>query len=98
MVYTNVLWALVLDKLVFGVNPGWWSLCGGGLILGSVIVVAVQKRKRGELEKTDENVADQNEEAMEMVIPRGRRRGTELGTVEEEAFLFREDDPSDAEE
>lgn len=43
MIYTNMLFALGLDKLVFGQSPGWWSLAGSGLILGSAVWVAVQK-------------------------------------------------------
>lgn len=43
MIYTNMLFALGLDKVVFGQSPGWWSLAGSGLILGSAIFVAVKK-------------------------------------------------------
>jgi hypothetical protein len=43
MIYTNMLFALGLDKFVFGMSPGWWSLAGSGLILGSAIFVAVGK-------------------------------------------------------
>ncbi|KAI9054178.1 hypothetical protein LZ554_001349 [Drepanopeziza brunnea f. sp. 'monogermtubi'] len=43
MIYTNMLYALALDKLVFGQSPGWWSLAGSGLILGSAIYVAARK-------------------------------------------------------
>lgn len=45
MIYTNMLFALALDKLVFGQSPGWWSLGGSGLILGSAVFVAVQKQQ-----------------------------------------------------
>lgn len=53
MIYTNMLFALGLDKVVFGQSPGWWSLAGSGLILGSAVFVAVQMgqgdgRERGE--------------------------------------------------
>ena len=44
MVYTNMLFALLFDKWVFGTVPGLWSLLGSGLILGSAIYVAVQNR------------------------------------------------------
>ena len=47
MIYTNMLFALALDKLVFGQSPGWWSLGGSGLILGSAVFVALQKNKEG---------------------------------------------------
>ncbi|KAH8596421.1 hypothetical protein B0O99DRAFT_498117, partial [Bisporella sp. PMI_857] len=43
MIYTQMLFALGLDKVVFGQSPGWWSLGGSGLILGSAIFVAVKK-------------------------------------------------------
>lgn len=45
MIYTNMLFALCLDRWVFGVVPGWWSLAGSGLILGSAVYVAVKKQK-----------------------------------------------------
>lgn len=47
MIYTNMLFALALDKLIFGQSPGLWSLGGSGLILGSAVFVAVQ-RQQGE--------------------------------------------------
>lgn len=47
MIYTNMLFALGLDKVVFGQSPGWWSLGGSGLILGSAVFVAVRKGQVG---------------------------------------------------
>ncbi len=47
MVYTNMLFALLFDRWVFGNVPGLWSLLGSGLILGSAIYVAVQKGAEG---------------------------------------------------
>ncbi|PMD27274.1 hypothetical protein NA56DRAFT_543077, partial [Hyaloscypha hepaticicola] len=43
MIYMNMLFALALDKVVFGQSPDWWSLAGSGLILGSAVFVAVKK-------------------------------------------------------
>lgn len=43
MVYTQMLFALIFDKLVFGTNPTIISLLGSSLILGSAIYVAVMK-------------------------------------------------------
>lgn len=43
MVYTNMLWALLFDRWVFGTSPSWWSIFGSSLILGSAVYVAVQK-------------------------------------------------------
>jgi drug/metabolite transporter (DMT)-like permease len=43
MIYTNMLFALLFDRLIFGTVPGLWSLLGSGLILGSAVYVAVNK-------------------------------------------------------
>lgn len=43
MVYTQMLFALLFDRLVWGIVPDATSLAGSGLILGCAIVVAVQK-------------------------------------------------------
>ena len=69
MIYTNMLFALALDKLVFGSSPGWWSLGGSGLILGSAVWVALQ---RGRVE----GVGEMGE--------RGRERDWDGEGVEEE--------------
>ncbi|TVY59286.1 putative transport protein, partial [Lachnellula suecica] len=54
MIYTNMLFALALDKLVFGQSPGWWSLAGSGLILGSAVFIAVQKQQSEKVGGVDE--------------------------------------------
>ena len=43
MVYTQMLFALTFDKIVFGTTPGLLSIVGSSLILGSAIYVAVHK-------------------------------------------------------
>lgn len=43
MVYTQMLFALAFDKLIFGTTPGALSIIGSSLILGSAIYVAVHK-------------------------------------------------------
>ncbi len=43
MTYTQMLFALGFDKLIFGHTPGVMSIIGSSLILGSAIVVAVQQ-------------------------------------------------------
>ena len=43
MTYTQMLFALGFDKLIFGHTPGVMSILGSSLILGSAIVVAVQQ-------------------------------------------------------
>jgi hypothetical protein len=43
MVYTQMLFALTFDKLVWGTTPGALSIIGSSLILGSAIYVALHK-------------------------------------------------------
>lgn len=43
MTYTQMLFALGFDKLIFGHTPGVMSILGSSLILGSAIVVAIQQ-------------------------------------------------------
>lgn len=45
VVYTHMLFALVMDKLVWGTTPGALSIVGSSMILGSAIWVAVSKEK-----------------------------------------------------
>lgn len=66
MVYTNMLFALALDKLIFGQSPGWWSLGGSGLILGSAMFVALQQQQGGAQERdADEEVGVANRGGIE---------------------------------
>ena len=46
MAYTQMLFALAFDKLVFGTTPGIMSIIGSSLILGSAIYIALQKDAR----------------------------------------------------
>ncbi|PYI09965.1 hypothetical protein BO78DRAFT_415134 [Aspergillus sclerotiicarbonarius CBS 121057] len=43
MVYIQVVFALILDAVVWGENPNWVSVVGGGLILGSVVTAAMTR-------------------------------------------------------
>lgn len=43
MTYTQMLFALAADKMMFNHTPGVLSIIGSSLILGSAIVVALQK-------------------------------------------------------
>lgn len=50
MVYTQMLFALAFDKVVFDTSPGVLSIIGSSLILGSALYVAVHnndKKKQG---------------------------------------------------
>jgi drug/metabolite transporter (DMT)-like permease len=67
MIYTNMLFAMALDKLVFGQSPGWWSLGGSGLILGSAILVAVQRQQDSTWANDDVGEVGVEEEEMGML-------------------------------
>lgn len=59
MVYTQMLFALAFDKLVFHTTPGALSIAGSSLILGSALYVALynnKKKKEGQ-GRGDEEVA-----------------------------------------
>jgi len=43
MVYTQVIFALAADKLVFDTMPDGWSIVGSSLVLGSALYIAVHR-------------------------------------------------------
>ncbi|KAL1794511.1 hypothetical protein ACET3X_007932 [Alternaria dauci] len=47
IVYVQVVFAMVADKIVWGLVPGWWKYAGALLIVGSAVFVAVTKEDRG---------------------------------------------------
>ena len=58
MVYTQMLFALAFDKIVWGTVPGALSIVGSSLILGSALYVAVLNNRKGQAkEGTDEEIA-----------------------------------------
>lgn len=61
MVYTQMLFALAFDKLVWDTTPGVLSILGSSLILGSALYVAVLNNKKGDggvrVGRGDEEVA-----------------------------------------
>jgi hypothetical protein len=84
MVYTQMLFALGFDKVIFGTTPAPLSIIGSSLILGSAIYVAVHKEAAKPKEATDRNSA---------VAWNGEE---ELGLVDE--FEMDQRDDSDNEE
>ncbi|KAI9736490.1 MAG: hypothetical protein M1818_006000 [Claussenomyces sp. TS43310] len=58
MMYSQILYALVLDWLIWGSMPGWWSAIGGSTVLGAVVWGAMQKDQEGGKKKVgDEEYA-----------------------------------------
>lgn len=45
MVYTQMLFALAFDKLVWNTTPGMLSIIGSSLILGSALYIAILNNK-----------------------------------------------------
>jgi hypothetical protein len=62
MVYTQMLFALAFDKVIFGTTPGLLSITGSSLILGSAIYVALQK---GNAKSTDSNKTEEGHQGYE---------------------------------
>lgn len=46
MVYTQMLFALAFDKIVFNTTPGPWVIAGSSLILGSALYVALHNNNK----------------------------------------------------
>ena len=69
MVYTQMLFALAFDKVVFNTTPGLWGIAGSSLILGSALYVALQnnhKKKDNITQGQREGTADQTDEIDDM--------------------------------
>ena len=64
MVYTQMLFALAFDKLIWGITPVAISMVGGSLILGAAIYVAVLRDsgKGNSASKTGKAAARADEE------------------------------------
>lgn len=86
MIYTNMLFAMGLDRLVFGIVPDVWSLVGGGIVLGCAIWIAMQKK-----EVTPEGGRSDLEDQGE----RRSRRQDERGNDEERRGMLRESPEED---
>lgn len=87
MIYSQMMFALVGDQVVFGMVPGWWSVCGSTLILGSAVVVAVQKEG-----------SFKGKGATGAVVGGEENRREENGTGDEEMGLFAVGDEVEEEE
>lgn len=87
MTYTQMLFALFFDKLVFGHNPSLASIFGSLLIVSSAIYIALQKesaKQRAEAEKQRQQQAEASGNNIEMAATRRRsvsRRDEELGLM-----------------
>ena len=60
MVYTQMLFALAFDKLVWGTVPGTLSIVGSSLILGSALYIAVLNKKKKDVKGRDGRGDEEN--------------------------------------
>jgi hypothetical protein len=86
MIYTQMLFALAMDKLVFGHSPELLSLLGSTLILGSAICVAV--KKAGPQNKAKEGAIAGNEDEERGLMQ--EIDGSDNDTTESVSIVMRE--------
>ena len=77
MTYTQMLFALSFDKLIFGHSPNWMSILGSSLILGPAIFVAVQKA-----DGTERHVVQSSQREGDEESHRGLMSNTEADVAE----------------
>ena len=95
MVYTQMLFALAWELIVWGTTPGWESFVGSGCILGSVIWVGMKKAERSNIAKVsavDEEVGLMSERVGE------EEESNELMEMEDAADSWGLDGHEDGEE
>ena len=89
MVYTQILFALAFDKLIFNTTPGGWSIVGSSLVLGSALYIAVheentrKKTPNGEASVSEEvglmsSDEEEDDGAISSRSSRGRPREIQL--------------------
>ena len=62
MVYTQMLFALAFDKVVFNTTPGLWGIAGSSLILGSALYIALHNNKKKKDKIAQDGSGDQIDE------------------------------------
>lgn len=80
MVYTQMLFALAFDKLVWNTSPGLLSVLGSSLILGSALYVAVHNNKVKENQKAAE---PSNDEELGLMSEESGEQGEDGDEVQE---------------
>lgn len=90
MVYTQMLFALTFDKLIWGITPTVTSWAGSGLILGSAVWVAVARDKDRNKKGSDSVVVggDNAGAGVVMTHVHVKNRSRDGGTTEGEQGLM----------
>ncbi|KAK5634813.1 hypothetical protein RRF57_010526 [Xylaria bambusicola] len=47
MIYSQIVWALVMDRVFFYLSPNLWALLGVITIIGSLCLVTVAEERKG---------------------------------------------------
>lgn len=81
MTYTQMLFALTFDKIIFGHSPGWMSIIGSSLILGPAIFVAMQKNV-DESKEANEGSQGPGDEESQRALLSGEAAEERLDSVE----------------
>jgi hypothetical protein len=88
MVYTQMLFALAFDKLIWGITPTATSWAGSGLILGSAVWVAVARDKDRKKDNSGNVVVGGDNTGAGLVMTPVKERPRDGGTAEEEEGLM----------
>jgi len=90
MVYSQMLFALMFDKLIWGITPGVSSWAGSGLILVSAVWVAVARDKDRNIKENSGSmvVGGDDGSGTGAVVFKERPKRDGGGTVEEEQGLM----------
>ncbi|KAF2449150.1 hypothetical protein P171DRAFT_469291 [Karstenula rhodostoma CBS 690.94] len=79
-VYTQIVWVVVADKVVWGVQPDAWKYLGGALIVGSAVFVA--STREGHQYALVDGDGDGGEEEDELELEMGKERAEVAKDVE----------------
>lgn len=88
MVYTQMLFALAFDKLIWGITPNAASWAGSGLILCSAVWVAIARDKDRDKENAANIVVGGDNTGAGAVVTHVKERLRDGGTAEEEQGLM----------
>ena len=87
MTYTQMIFALIFDRLIFGHNPTLTSMAGSIMIVTSALYIAVQKqaaKQRADEDKTKEReMTNGNLHMRQLNYPRTRSHDEERGFMQE---------------
>ena len=89
MIYTQLLFALAFDKVVFDTTPGAWGIAGSSLILGSALYVALLNNKNEKKKDSQGRGDGTGDEEVALVVNDVDQNGSDVhnGTRPQEVQL-----------